>query len=109
MTTLAEPITYQGKTVTFPLADPAEADVPNEILHESLSRPTTERTKRLKARCRWKHASGGEFIDKEVRAGIERMRFLTEAHKESVGQAGGHSTRAWPGEHPEQEHAGAPG
>lgn len=86
MTTLAEPITYQGKTITFPLENPAEAEVPEEVLHESLSRPTTERTKRLKARCRWKHSAGGDFIDKSVRAGIERMRFLTEAHKESVGK-----------------------
>ena len=86
MATVAESINYRGNVIDFPLANPEENAVTDEMLHENLARPTTERTKRLKARCRWKHASAGEFIDSEVRAGIERMRFITEAHKASEGQ-----------------------
>ncbi len=82
----AEPIEYKGKVVTFPLAEPAEENVPDEELHEHLARPSTERTKRLKARCRWKHASAGVFVEKGVTAGIERMRLITEAHKASAGK-----------------------
>lgn len=48
--------------------------------------PITERTKRLKERCRFKHVAGGEYVDPEVRAGIERARYITEAHKANVGQ-----------------------
>lgn len=86
MVTVAQSINYKGKVIDFPVANPAEKDVPDESLHENLARPTTERTRRLKARCRWKHTAGGLFVDKEVRAGIERMRFITEAHKASVGK-----------------------
>ena len=86
MARVAEPIEYNGKTIEFPLANPEENEIPDEELHERLAKPSTERTKRLKARCRWKHAAAGEFVDKNVRAGIERMRFLTEAHKASEGQ-----------------------
>ena len=86
MATVADSINYRGNVIDFPLANPEENAVTDEMLHENLARPTTERTKRLKARCRWKHASAGEFIDSEVRAGIERMRFITEAHKASEGQ-----------------------
>lgn len=48
--------------------------------------PVTDRTKRLKERCRFKHVAGGEYVDPEVRAGIERARYITEAHKANVGQ-----------------------
>ena len=48
--------------------------------------PTTERTKRLKERCRFKHVAGGEYVDPAVRAGVERARYVTEAHKENVGE-----------------------
>ena len=48
--------------------------------------PITERTKRLKERCRFKHVAGGEYVDPEVRAGVERARYITEAHKANVGQ-----------------------
>ncbi len=47
--------------------------------------PITERTKRLKARCRWKHTSAGEFVDETVRTGIERARLITESYKKTVG------------------------
>ena len=86
MTTLAQPIEYKGKIINFPPANPKEADIPDEELHEHLARPSTDRTKRLKARCRWKHASAGEFVEKGVRAGIERMRLVTDAHKSSQGK-----------------------
>ncbi|KUO72241.1 MAG: glycyl radical enzyme [Desulfosporosinus sp. BRH_c37] len=48
--------------------------------------PITERTKRLKARCRWKHTSAGEFVDESIHAGIERARYITESHKQTVGE-----------------------
>ena len=86
MTTLAQPIEYKGKIINFPPANPKEADIPDEELHEHLFAPSTDRTRRLKGRCRWKHASAGEFVEKGVRAGIERMRLVTEAHKQSRGK-----------------------
>ena len=48
--------------------------------------PSTERMKRLKARCRWKHVLAGEYIDPDTKAGIERMRLITRAYKENEGQ-----------------------
>jgi len=48
--------------------------------------PITERTARLKARCRWKLVSGGEYVDPELRVGIERARYLTESYKQTVGE-----------------------
>lgn len=48
--------------------------------------PITERTKRLKDGCRYKHVVGGEYVDPGVRAGIERPRYATEAHKKHVGE-----------------------
>lgn len=48
--------------------------------------PSTERMKRLKDRCRWKHVMGGEYVDPDTRAGIERMRILTRTYKENEGQ-----------------------
>ena len=48
--------------------------------------PTTERTKRLKERCRFKHVAGGEYVDPAVRAGVERARYVTEAHKATIGK-----------------------
>ena len=82
----AKVLEYRGKTLNFSPEDPAEAKIPTDELHEHLEKPSTARTKRLKDRCRWKHAAAGDFIEKGVTAGIERMRFLTEAHKASVGQ-----------------------
>jgi benzylsuccinate synthase len=86
MATVAEAIKYRDKTIEFPLEYPEENDIPDEELHEHLAKPSTERTKRLKARCRWKHASAGEFCEKGVTSGIQRMRFITEAHKASRGK-----------------------
>ena len=67
-------VNYKGKIVHFSPENPIEADIPTDELHEHLANPSTPRTKRLKARCRWKHASAGEFCEKGVTAGIERMR-----------------------------------
>jgi len=86
MTTIAQPVEYKGKVVEFPLEYQEETKIPDEELHEHLSKPSTDRTKRLKARCRWKHASAGEFVEKGVRAGIERMRLVTDAHKANRGK-----------------------
>lgn len=77
---------YKGKVLDFTAENPAEQDIPPDELHEHLQSPSTPRTKRLKERCRWKHAAAGEFIEKGVTAGIERMRLITEAHKATVGQ-----------------------
>ena len=87
MVQTAQPVKYKDKVIEFPLEDPTEKDIPDEELHEHLARPSTERTRRLKARCRWKHAAAGEFVEKGVRAGIERMRLITEAHKASNGKS----------------------
>jgi benzylsuccinate synthase len=81
-----EPITYRGKKIDFVLENPAEKNIPVEELSEHLSKPSTERTKRLKENARWKHAAAGEFVDSGVRAGIERMRLITESHKSSAGK-----------------------
>ncbi|MCD6577535.1 MAG: hypothetical protein J7K66_05935, partial [Anaerolineaceae bacterium] len=86
MATVAEAIKYRDHTVEFPLEYPEESNIPDEEIHEHMAKPSTERTKRLKARCRWKHASAGEFCEKGVTSGIQRMRFLTEAHKASAGK-----------------------
>lgn len=48
--------------------------------------PSTERMKRLKARCRWKHVMAGEYVDPDTKAGMERMRIITKAYKENEGQ-----------------------
>jgi len=79
-------IEYREQRIAFPFADAQDAERPDTELHEHLARPGTDRTRRLKARCRWKHAAAGEFVEKGVRAGIERMRLLTEAHRQSVGK-----------------------
>ena len=81
MATITEAIKYKGNVLEFPLENPDEHDMSDDELHENLARPSTERTKRLKARCRYKHTAAGEFIDPNLKAGIERMRYLTEAHK----------------------------
>lgn len=86
MATLAEPVKYKGKVIEFPFEFKADNDIPDDELHEHLARPSTERTKRLKARCRWKHCAGGEFVEKDAKAGIERMRLITQAHKDSRGE-----------------------
>ena len=31
--------------------------------------------------------AGGEYVDPAVRAGIERARYITQAHKDHVGEA----------------------
>lgn len=87
MARTAEAIEYRGKTIEFPLENSREDGIPDEELHEKLARPSTERTKRLKARCRFKHTAAGEFVDPNLKAGVERMRYLTEAHKASAGKA----------------------
>ncbi len=81
-----EPIEYKGKLIEFPLENPAEKDIPLEEIHQHLARPSTPRTRRLKENCRWKHTAAGEFVDEGVKAGIERMRLITESHKQSVGK-----------------------
>jgi len=86
MTIQPQPLNFKGKVLDFVPENPAEANIPAEELHEHLQNPSTARTRRLKARCRWKHASGGEFCEKGVTAGIERMRLLTQAHKATVGK-----------------------
>jgi benzylsuccinate synthase len=86
MVAVAEAIKYRDKIIEFPLENPDENNIPDENLHEHLAKPSTDRTKRLKARCRWKHASAGEFCEKGVTSGIERMRYITEAHKASKGK-----------------------
>jgi len=48
--------------------------------------PVTERTARLKARCRWKTTGGGEYTEEAVRVGIERLRYLTESYKQTYGE-----------------------
>ena len=49
-------------------------------------KPSTPRIQSLKDRCRWKHTAGGEYGDPNVKVGIERMRFITRAYKETEGQ-----------------------
>ena len=80
------PLEYKGKLIEFPVENPAEKDIPLEEIHQHLARPSTARTRRLKENCRWKHTAAGEFVDEGVKAGIERMRLITEAHKKSVGK-----------------------
>lgn len=84
--TMVKPVEYKGKVLNFTPENPAKRDIPADELHEHLADPSTARTKRLKARCRGKHACAGDYVDKSVSAGIERMRFITEAHKASVGK-----------------------
>lgn len=86
MSRVAEAKEYKGKMIEFPLEYPEEIDIPTEELCETLASPSTDRTKRLKARCRFKHTAAGEFVDPNLKAGIERMRFFTESHKESIGK-----------------------
>jgi benzylsuccinate synthase len=85
MAVVHDPVKYRDRVVEFPLENPAEKDIPPEDIHQFLSCPSTERTRRLKENCRWKHTAAGEFVDEGVKAGIERMRFITEAHKKSLG------------------------
>ena len=78
-------VVYKGKTITWDPDRPEEAKIPADELHEHLFAPTTERSQKTKARCRWKHAAAGEFVEKGVKAGIERMRLVTESHKQTAG------------------------
>jgi len=48
--------------------------------------PITERTAQLKNRCRWKQNFAGEWVDPDIKVGIERMRYLTESYKQTVGE-----------------------
>ncbi|MCL5057659.1 MAG: glycyl radical protein [Actinobacteria bacterium] len=82
----ARAIEYRGKIIEFPFENPQEKDIPIEHLHERISKLSTERTKRIKARLRWKHTAVGDFVEEGIRAGIERMRYYTEAYKASEGQ-----------------------
>lgn len=86
MSLVHAPVEYRGKVVEFPLERPEEQVIPAEEIHQHLGRPSTERTRRLKENCRWKHTAAGEFVDPGVKAGIERMRLITEAHKKSEGK-----------------------
>lgn len=86
MARVAEAKEYKGKMIDFPLEYAEEVDIPTEQLSESFASPSTERTKRLKARCRFKHTAAGAFVDPNLKAGIERMRYLTESHQQSVGK-----------------------
>ncbi len=86
MNTDIHSIDYKGKKIEFHPENPAEMDIPADELHEHLQNPSSARTQRLKSRCRWKHASAGEFVEKGVGAGIERMRLLTESHKATEGE-----------------------
>lgn len=81
-----EPILYKGKEIKFALENPNEVNIPLSEIHEHLGKPSTERTKRLKASCRWKHSAAGEFVDADVKAGLERMVYITEGHKKSAGK-----------------------
>ncbi|MDX9786258.1 MAG: pyruvate formate lyase family protein [Desulfobacterales bacterium] len=86
MTRVADPVEYKGRKIEFPLDNPEEANIPDEMLTGTLAHPSTERTKRLKARCRFKHTAAGEFVNPNLKCGIERMRYFTEGYKESSGQ-----------------------
>ncbi|MGV8073478.1 MAG: pyruvate formate lyase family protein [Syntrophobacteraceae bacterium] len=81
-----ESVEYKGKVIDFPFDNPKEIDVPPDQLAETLVQPSTERTRRLKARCRYKHTAAGEFVDPNTKGGIERMRYYTEAHRASEGE-----------------------
>jgi benzylsuccinate synthase len=86
MATRHKTIEYRGKVIEFPFENPAEENIPDDMLHENLARPSTERTKRLKSRCRWKHTAAGEFVEESTRAGMERMRYWTEGMINSDGK-----------------------
>ena len=47
---------------------------------------STERTNFLYDNCRWKHVASGEYVREEVKVGVERMRYFTEAHKATAGE-----------------------
>jgi benzylsuccinate synthase len=86
MTKLADPVEYKGRRIEFPLDHPEEANVSDDMLTSTLAHPSTERTRRLKARCRMKHTAAGEFVNPNLKAGIERMRYFTEGFKNSAGK-----------------------
>jgi len=46
---------------------------------------STERTRFIYENCRWKHMVRGEYVRPEVRIGIERLRYYTEAHRATAG------------------------
>lgn len=48
--------------------------------------PTTQRTSKLKNRCRIKYIKDGECVDNKVKAGIGRARLITRSHKENNGE-----------------------
>jgi len=53
---------------------------------KELIRPLTERERKLKDAIWWKHTRGGEYVEKGVRAGIERARYMTESFKKTEGE-----------------------
>ncbi|BBO80999.1 glycyl radical enzyme [Desulfosarcina ovata subsp. sediminis] len=86
MTTVAPSVQYQGQTIDFPLENPEEMNVSDDRLTQTLASPSTERTKRLKARCRFKHTAAGEFVNPDLKGGIERARYFTEGFKNAGGK-----------------------
>lgn len=87
MSVLHKDLEYKGKVLKFSLENTAEGDIPQEEIHQHLARPSTPRTRRLKENCRWKHTAAGEFVDEGIKAGMERMRLITDAHKKSADKA----------------------
>jgi len=53
---------------------------------DELIKPLTERARKLKDAIWWKHTRGGEYVEKGVKAGIERARYMTQSFKETDGQ-----------------------
>jgi formate C-acetyltransferase/benzylsuccinate synthase len=53
---------------------------------EELIKPMTERARKLKDSLWWKHTRGGEYVEKGVKAGIERARYMTQSFKETDGE-----------------------
>ncbi len=53
---------------------------------DELIKPMTERARKLKDTLWWKHTRGGEYVEKGVKAGIERARYMTQSFKETDGE-----------------------
>jgi len=53
---------------------------------DELIKPMTERQRKLKDAIWWKHTRGGEWVQKGVKASIERARYMTQSFKETDGQ-----------------------
>lgn len=87
MAQVAESVEYKGQVIDFPLENPEEINIPTEDLTNTLANPSTERTQRLKARCRYKHTAAGEFVNPNLKGGIERARLLTQGFKDAAGKS----------------------